>query len=198
MADRRTIESYEADAERYATDARNARLTDVYALFASRLPAPARILDAGCGSGRDVAHLETMGYNVVGMDQSLQLLRIARRSLRAEAALVCGDLERPPFGLGSFDGVWAVASLLHVRRRRVVPTVEAVAAAVRPGGWLLTSMKLGSGSRRDPNGRLVNRYSETQWSDVLHRAGWCEAEQRRCWVGDSSPVEWLVTIAHRQ
>ena len=64
----------------------------------------ARVLDAGCGSGRHSAALARTGAIVVGLDLSTELLAVARE--RPEGfPVVRADLRRPPFRAGAFDAV---------------------------------------------------------------------------------------------
>ena len=48
------------------------------ALVTSLVPAPARVLDAGCGTGRIATHLHTQGYGVVGVDVDATMVHEAR------------------------------------------------------------------------------------------------------------------------
>jgi malonyl-CoA O-methyltransferase len=85
---------------------------------------PTRVLDAGCGRGEDLAVLRERfpAAEVVALDWSEPLLRqaLARRTLRertramfgaAVPRLVCGDMDRMPFGDGVFGLVWSNLSL---------------------------------------------------------------------------------------
>jgi ubiquinone/menaquinone biosynthesis C-methylase UbiE len=73
------------------------------------------ILDLACGVGRDTFYLESYGLVVVGVDASLNGLRVAHR-LRAEqgaaSELVLADARYLPFRDGSFEGVYCFG-LLH-------------------------------------------------------------------------------------
>ena len=78
-----------------------------------------RILDAGCGNGRHLLLLSSMGFRVVGVDLSKELIRIAKRrikefSLTDEAELIVGDIRFLPFKDEVFDGVLAIAVIHHI------------------------------------------------------------------------------------
>ena len=74
---------------------------------------PARILDAGCGSGPLFAALRDRGATVTGFDSSTGMLEQARQRLGDDADLQVAELGSPlPFPDGAFDDVIA-ALVLH-------------------------------------------------------------------------------------
>ncbi len=99
-----------------------------------------RALDAGCGSGIQTAHLAGAAAQVVGLDISQGLLRIAAEKLQAHANvnLVAADLARVPLQSGVFDAVIsygdvvshipdykaALAEIARVAREGAVVSVE--------------------------------------------------------------------------
>jgi SAM-dependent methyltransferase len=96
--------------------------------------APARILDAGCGTGRNAVELEKLA-RTVGVDVSAVPLRLAaRRGLTRLAQASIGAL---PFADGTFDVVTAFDVLCHgavVDERAALREMRRV---LRPGGYVL-------------------------------------------------------------
>jgi SAM-dependent methyltransferase len=133
----------ESVGERYA-----ARLTalaasgkDMHgeARFCAALLQPgARVLDAGCGTGRVAARLAELGFDCVGVDVDESMLAVARRT--PGVAWVHGDLARWRSG-GDFDLVLAAGNVVPL-----VADPEAVmtrlAAHARPGGLVVTGFGL--------------------------------------------------------
>ncbi|WP_433606339.1 class I SAM-dependent methyltransferase [Dactylosporangium sp. CA-139114] len=75
------------------------------ALLASVLPPePSSVVDLGCGTGSLALLAAEQGHRVCGLDESAQMLRLARAKAPA-LPLVRGDATRPPFARGSFDVV---------------------------------------------------------------------------------------------
>ena len=66
----RTIEYYNTHADRYSEITRNADMSDIYKRFEENLKPGSRILDLGCGSGRDSKYFLDKGYDVVSLDAS--------------------------------------------------------------------------------------------------------------------------------
>lgn len=108
------------------------------AIDALSLPASSRVLDAGCGTGEAVAwfHQSTQGRAmVVGMDLATAHVHAARRTAPADAPILQADMMQPPLVDGSFDLVWAVNAINHLRDP--VAGVRVLSNLLRPGGRLV-------------------------------------------------------------
>jgi SAM-dependent methyltransferase len=93
-------------------------------------------LDAACGTGRLTPHLVERGHQVIGVDQSAEMLAIARQRL-PEVTFRLGDLHDLPVGDGAVDVVLCGLALAHVPDLR--PVMDELARVLRPGGHLLIS-----------------------------------------------------------
>ncbi|MBF0625667.1 MAG: methyltransferase domain-containing protein [Magnetococcales bacterium] len=91
------------------------------------------VLDAGCGNGRFMETFPPQARKV-GVDASLNLLRIARRRGRGDFH-VCCELERLPFRSGVFGTVVSCRVLQHLQAQETA--VAEMARIIRPGGNLL-------------------------------------------------------------
>jgi ubiquinone/menaquinone biosynthesis C-methylase UbiE len=127
-----TTASYDTMALAYAERWFGFRLEDDMARFTAHLAPGARVLDLGCGPGQDTVWLAEQGYAATGVDLSSGMLREARRRGVA-APLVQADLRCLPFRGGSYCGLWACASLLHIPKAQVEATVREMARVARPG-----------------------------------------------------------------
>jgi ubiquinone/menaquinone biosynthesis C-methylase UbiE len=105
---------------------------DHAARVAGFLPRGARILDLGCGSGRDSLYLAEQGFDVWGVDISEPAVRRALSKPRSSAAhFLVADAERLPFASGSFDGVYSRYAL---NRPRLDPVSAEVLRVLKAGG----------------------------------------------------------------
>src|SRR6266487_4331538 len=92
-----TVAAYDAGAETYTRRYAEVDLTEYLERFLARLRTTAGpILDAGCGSGRDLARFARLGITTVGLDRSSGMLAMARKA-EPTARLVQGDLRHLPF-----------------------------------------------------------------------------------------------------
>lgn len=106
----KTIETYDVDVDRYLTKLEFPTPEEDLGKFIALLTGK-RILDAGCGAGRDSKYFVDNGYDVIGIDMSEGMLEAARKRTRAKFLL--GDVRRTEFR-DSFDGVWCYNTLLHL------------------------------------------------------------------------------------
>ena len=139
-----TVAFYEANAGGFAADTRDLDMSALYDRFLSRVPPAGRILDAGCGSGRDAFAFAELGYSVLAIDASLELARLAREYVAGRAKVQRMRFEEIGW-TDEFDGIWACASLLHVPLADFPTIVGRLAAALRSGGVCYMSFKYGEG-----------------------------------------------------
>ncbi|MFN0121805.1 MAG: class I SAM-dependent methyltransferase [Blastocatellia bacterium] len=97
-----------------------------------------RILDAGCGTGRNLRHLVAAGSRAIGLDFSLGMLRVARKRL-PHAPLLQGDLQRLfPLRPAHFDAV--LCALIGEHLEQLPAAFAEMHRALRPGGRLVFSV----------------------------------------------------------
>ena len=104
------------------------------------------IIDAGCGSGRQVIAMAQRGYRVVGVDLAEEMLALARRLAReasCEAEFVSASYDAMPEALGGgFDGVYCLGNALAAAGSKdaAEAAVHAFARCLRPGGRLFVQI----------------------------------------------------------
>ena len=191
----RTIASYDRRAADYAAHTASFRPERALTAFAACVPAGGRVLDAGSGPGRDCATLAELGFRPVALDLSHgMLVEGRRRGLTAPAAQA--DLRRLPFADGCFSGVWASASLLHLPRPDLVPTLREFARIIGRG-CLYLALKEGEGEAWQE--RLIEprffRYYQMDAVEAAVREAGFEVIAR--WSGLPGPdgYPWLNLIA---
>jgi SAM-dependent methyltransferase len=135
----RTIDSvaaYTTGADAYEREHADRREAQVKR-FVDSLPVGSAILDVGCGPGRDLARFQAAGHRPVGVELNTAFVQRARRHAPVEE-MDLRDLHRL---VGTFDGVWAAACLVHLRRAEVADVLEQFGRLVRPGGRLHVSVR---------------------------------------------------------
>ncbi|HEY7088387.1 MAG TPA: class I SAM-dependent methyltransferase [Tepidisphaeraceae bacterium] len=159
-----TIEYYNHNAEAFRQRTADRDMSWLYDPFLSLLPPGAHILDAGCGPGRDSLAFLRRGFHVTAADASSAMVEMARAATGLPVLLL--PFQQIDFDQ-AFDGIWANASLLHVPSREIDDVLRRLTRALRPGGILYMSVKLGDGERTTAEGRLFCDYTESSLRAVL-------------------------------
>lgn len=163
---KQTPNYYDQNAAQYFAETVSVDMSALYSSFLESIPKGGQILDAGCGSGRDAKYFTECGFRVTAFDSSPQLARLAELhcgqsvTVRAFADVV---------EVAVYDGVWACASLLHVPAIEMPDSLAKLWAALKPGGTLYCSFKVGSGEREE-KGRRFTDVDESQlatWFSAL-------------------------------
>ncbi len=134
------------------------------------LPADARILDAGCGSGRTLVELARYGGEVSGIELNDDAAELARRRGLGEVRV--GRLEELPWDDAAFDLITCLDVIEHVPDD-VAALVE-LRRVARPGGWLLVTVPAYQAlwSRHDEANHHFRRYSRSMLRGAARSAGW--------------------------
>jgi SAM-dependent methyltransferase len=160
-----TISYYDNNAEQFFRDTVESDMSGLYVPFLAHIPPGGRILDAGCGSGRDSRHFLQNGYTVRAFDASVEMCRLASRLIGQ--TVVQETFEEIDY-VSDFDGVWASASLLHVRRNFIDGVLQKLWGALKPSGVLFVSFKLRDGEW-EQDGRLFNGYDEKSFRELVKK-----------------------------
>ena len=163
-----TLHYYQNHAQDFFDGTVNVDMTPLYEAFTQHLPNGGRVLDEGCGSGRDGKAFHEMGYQVDAFDASSAMVELARQHTGLPVQLMTfSEID----GKAQYDGIWCCASLLHVPSSELPEVMQKLADALKPGGVWYVSFKYGNGERvqgerrfTDLNEmelrRLLNRMSE--------------------------------------
>ena len=190
-----SIDYYDRNAETFFSSTVALDMAPIRSRFLKHLPAGARILDAGCGSGRDALAFHQAGYVVTAFDASAQIVRLARQ----HSGLPVEQLRFEQVAWQEqFDGIWASASLLHVPRQDLPAVFASLARALRPGGVLYVSMKRGR-QDRSVEGRLFVDLEEQELAALVEGACLDIAD---AWISKSVRPErtqerWVNAIARK-
>jgi SAM-dependent methyltransferase len=158
-----TIDYYERNAEAFERDTARLDMEHLYQPFLDLLPPGGRILDAGCGPGRDSKAFFDRGYEVLSFDASPGMVELASRRTGGPSILL--RFEEVEFA-DEFDGIWASASLLHVPRAQLDDAFRRLLRAAKDRGVIYASFKCGTGERVK-EGRLFSDFTEDTLAEFV-------------------------------
>jgi len=189
----RTIRYYERNAEEFARETSSLDMCDLYREFLPFIPTGGKILDAGCGSGRDSIYFKQHGFSVTAFDASNESAQIAGRAIEQTVnAMTFLDVK----SIEEFDGIWACASLLHVPQTQMDAVLSCLSCSLKVGGVIYASFKYRQ-SEGEKSGRFFNDYDEAKLTTLLSKHQ--ELSTQKIWLTPdlrpSKPnTRWLNVI----
>ncbi|MDP3739629.1 MAG: methyltransferase domain-containing protein [Hyphomonadaceae bacterium] len=192
----RTVEAYDAYAERYAEVTRGSHFdsrVEALDLFMARMKPKGRVLEVASGPGWDADVMEGRGLTVRRTDISEGFIAVqAKRGKRVERL----DLIEDDLG-GPYHGLVALYVIQHIARPLVDGVIARIAAALVPDGLLLFSFQLGDGERVnvEPTGDYhIVMWPREEMEAMLVRHGleivWDRTE-------DGREARWVTLVARR-
>lgn len=154
---------------------------------------PYVILDLGCGPGRDLCQFEELGHEAVGLDGSIELVRIARTKTNCE--VLHQNFLNLDLPVARFDGIFANASLFHVPNSELTQVLDNLAATLKYGGVLLCSNPRGNNEEGWIDGRYGCFHDLDTWRTYVTEAGFRELHHYYRPTGRPRAAQpWLVTV----
>jgi len=133
---------------------------------------PFRILDFGCGPGRDLKTFRDLGHEAIGLDGAIRFVELAREYSGCE--VWCQDFLKLDLRQEYFDGVFANASLFHVPSQELPRVLRELWATLKTGGVLFSSNPRGD-NKEGWNGERYGCYYDWQrWRDLVTAAGFTQ------------------------
>ena len=191
-----TIDYYNENAQTFAEGTVSVDFSEIQNQFCKRLPSKAHILDFGCGSGRDTKYFLEQGFQVDAMDGSETLCKLASEYT---GIVVKHMLFQELNVKDQYDGIWACASILHLKKKEIPEIICQMYSALRKNGIFYMSFKYGDfeGTR---NGRYFTDLTEESALELLQDVP--ELKVEKLWItGDvrsgRGDERWLNMILRK-
>lgn len=171
-----TLAHYQGSAEAFRDGTRDHDVSQNIAALLRHIqaPAPWRILDFGCGPGRDLRTFSALGHQAIGLDGCAEFVAMARADSGCEVWQQ--DFLTLDLPAASFDGIFANASLFHVPDQQLPQVLGQLHDSLKPGGVLFSSNPRGD-NREGWNGPRYGSYHDLErWRTRLQAAGFSELE----------------------
>ncbi len=200
MEERKEIvrKGYDSCVDRYYEDRDSLFDQDRFDEFLGGLPENGKLLDMGCGIGVPVIeNLIAEGYDVLGIDVSREMVKEARKNFPG-AAFVQGDMGSLPFKKGTFHGLTAFYSIIHLPREEHEELFDSIYEILKPNGRMLVSLGSTGWEGKNPDflgaEMYWSHYSPEKTVDFIRSAGfeilddyftedhWKGQKERHYWV----------------
>ena len=158
-----TIDYYNLNAENFIENTQNVDMHQAQDRFLRLLDENASILDFGCGSGRDTKYFVNKGCRVTATDGSAELCRRASTFTGIEVKeMMFQELD----DMGTYDGIWACSSILHLSKIELLPVICKMCMALKGSGVIYTSFKY-SDFEGVRNGRYFTDFTEDSFKEFI-------------------------------
>ena len=155
-----------------------------------------KILDFGCGSGRDTIYFLKSGFDVTATDGSEELCKYASEYTGIQVKqMLFQDLDDVDY----YDGIWACSSILHLSKNELRIVMNKMSRALKSGGIIYTSFKYGN-FEGERNGRFFTDFTIDEFTDFVKDVKEMAIEEY--WItGDVRPgrgdERWLYLILRK-
>lgn len=175
--DQSTSQFYQENAEALTERYETAEVDSMHQMMLSIYSGFKKLLEVGCGSGRDAAFMIANGFDVTAIDGSQAMIDKAVEHHseligRTHKVKLPHELSEE---LGCFDGVYSIATLMHLNMDALQITLDKVSKLLRKGGLFFFSVSI---ERDDVNefgydekGRFFNSMSEDKWLSLCDEHG---------------------------
>lgn len=197
MAVNNTLDYYNFNAHDFVSGTVGVTFTEMQDIFLEYIPTGGKILDFGCGSGRDTKYFLGKGYDVDATDGSEELCKIAGEYAGIPVRqMLFEELD----AVEEYDGIWACASILHVEKRNLPDILKKMSRAAKNGGCLYASFKYGD-FEGIKNERFFTYLTEESFGEILKAIP--ELAVERLWISadvrdDRGGERWLNVVMRKQ
>lgn len=156
-------------------------------------PAPYRILDVGCGPGRDLKTFSELGHTAIGLEGCERFAEMARAYSACDVWQQ--DFHKLNLPAGHFDGVYANASLFHVPSQALARVLLALHSTLKENGVLFSSNPRGNNEEGWNQERYGAYHDLESWRGYMSAAGFVELTH--FYRPPGLPIEqqpWLASV----
>ncbi len=198
-----TISYYEENAKSLISCYESADVSEVQKLLLTTFEIKAKLLEIGCGSGRDVSFLTKNGFNVIAIDGSKNMIEEAKKihpelSKKLFHKTLPNNLDFDK----TFDGIYSIATLMHLSENDLKNTLSKIYNLLNENGKFLMSVSLFRDDI-DENGfddkeRFFLVLSFENWINLLENVGFkiLDTKTNRDGLGRGG-IEWLTLVAQK-
>ena len=133
---------------------------------------PSRILDFGCGPGRDLKVFSDLGHEAIGLEGAERFVQLAREYSGCE--VLHQDFLSLELPADHFDGIFANAALFHVPSQELPRVLKELWATLKPNGVFFSSNPRGDNEEGWNGERYGVYYDLERWHELVTAAGFAE------------------------
>ena len=193
-----TEATYDKIAEQYSSSHFDHFWVSEFKIFSDLIGKRKKVLDIGCGAGRDASVFVEHDYDYTGIDASEGMLRVAAERI-PEGRFKKMDFYKLDFSNETFDAFWASASFLHVPKKELSEVLQEAKRIVKKGGFGFISVKerqeRDEGMITEDKYGGINRYfafyTKGEFKELLEKNNFKVVKMTNHLEGDNRKTNWL-------
>ncbi len=201
----KTLLYYKNNANHLSQRYESANIEHIHVLLKKIFPLKSVLLEIGCGSGRDASFMHRNGYDLLAVDGSREMIAEAKRchpelADRLEVIKIPDELHFKP---SSFDGVYSIATLMHLEKDLIDSTFEKIAMLLKSGGKFFFSVSIQrddiNDQGKDDQGRHFTVMPESEWIGCCEK--YCMQLEYSKITGDGldrDGIVWLTCVVRKE
>ncbi len=157
-----TIQAYEEAFEKYVQKTTEKKPKLVLLNKFQSLLLGKKVLEIGFGTGVDAEWFAGNGFDYTGFEPVNKFCQMVAKKVPG-VKIIQMDIRKADFPAESFDGIWAMSSLLHFNDSDVAEILQKCHHWLKPDGVIFVTLKEGHGTLTRPDGRFFNLFSKNSF-----------------------------------
>jgi len=198
-----TLNYYETDSKNLSFRYENADVIEVQKLLLQTFEKNSKLIEIGCGSGRDASFMTKHNFDVTAIDGSKNMIEEAKKihpelSERLFHKTLPNDLKFDK----KFDGIYSIATLMHLSENDLKNTLSKIYNLLNQNGKFLMSISLFRDDINeygfDDKGRYFLVLSFENWKNLLENVGFKILDTKTNGDGlGRDGIEWLTMVVQK-
>ena len=205
MTNKSTIDAYNKIAEEFHSRNSVTLYCKEYKIYKELIETGNKILEIGCGTGRDAEELVKLGFDYTGIDASEGMLKIAQERVK-EGKFLIGDFYKLDFPDESFECFWAAASFLHVPKKDIDMVLGEAYRILKQRGIGFISLKqktvMDEGVIKETKAGGIERYfafyEKDEFKSILERNKFEVVDITTVQENDKGNTTWLCYFIRKK
>jgi len=105
-----------------------------------------KVLDVGCGNGKYLVFLKSLGFETAGLDSSPTAVEMTKESLNDDSDIRCADMYEDNLPELKYDLIISISAVHHGLKRQVRNAIKHIYSALVPGGYFFITLPDNEGS----------------------------------------------------
>ncbi|MCT7464890.1 class I SAM-dependent methyltransferase [Aliarcobacter cryaerophilus] len=198
-----TLNYYEINYKNLSIKYENADVNEIQNILFKTFEKKSKLLEIGCGSGRDASFMTSNGFDVIGIDGSKNMIDEAKKNHpKLSTKLFNKTLPNDLTFDTKFDGIYSIATLMHLTKDDLKKTILKIYDLLNPSGKILISVSLFRDDLDehgfDKDGRYFLILNFEEWISIFKNIGFNILEIKTNKDGlNRTGIEWLTVVAQK-